>query len=535
MKKIFFFALYIVLVSCGSSKKTVYKPLPNVTDFQNTITEEGLFLDLSIIASDSLEGRDTGSDGERKAADYLASRYREFGLSPVGDDETFFQYFTLVKPFVDSIQYRLMVDDELLDQSTHSANSIGSFNTLIGGKTSKNGGIVFVGYSIFDEETGVNHFDIDVEGKWMFGFYDRTISSFSTMQRLVNEQNALGAIMIAETDEESFIDQAYIMQGEFEHSSGLQLPYLNKIEDDGAFNSISPKLAATLLGLDSIAALSELESEIKTEPSTFVPYEIPGTLEHIPSLSNVEVQTRNVVAFIEGTDPDLNDEVIVLTSHYDHVGISEPDANGDSINNGADDDGSGTVGLLHAAQAFSVAKQAGAEIKRSILFLNVSGEERGLLGSRYYSDHPIFPIENTIANLNVDMIGRRDNENVDTPDYVYIIGGKIISSNLQTILEQANKLSVNIELNDRYNDLNDPSQFYRRSDHWNFGRLGIPFIFFFNGTHADYHRVSDEVEKIDFEALKKRTKLLFMTAALLANSDTIPQVDNQQFILRTKE
>lgn len=133
------------------------------------------------------------------------------------------------------------------------------------------------------------------------------------------------------------------------------------------------------------------------------------------------------------------------------------------------------------------------------------------------------------------MIGRRDPENKDTPDYIYIIGGKLISSSLQNVLEEANQKSVNIELSDRYNDLNDPNQFYRRSDHWNFGRLGIPFIFYFNGTHADYHKQSDEIDKIDFEALRKRTQLIFMTAALLSNSETRPTVDNQDFILRTQQ
>jgi len=180
------------------------------------------------------------------------------------------------------------------------------------------------------------------------------------------------------------------------------------------------------------------------------------------------------------------------------------------------------------------AKEAGAGPKRSVLFLHVSGEEKGLLGSRYYSDHPIYPIENTIANINIDMIGRVDKEHEDNKDYIYVIGGEIISSGIDSVMRVANEQTVNLDLSDRYNDLNDPNQFYRRSDHWNFGRLGVPFVFFFNGTHDDYHRPSDSVDKIEWEQLVKRTQLVYMTTALLANSDERPKVDNQEFIQKTQ-
>ncbi len=181
------------------------------------------------------------------------------------------------------------------------------------------------------------------------------------------------------------------------------------------------------------------------------------------------------------------------------------------------------------------ARKAGAGPKRSVLFLNVSGEEKGLLGSRYYSDHPIFSIENTVANINIDMIGRVDPEHQNgDSSYVYIIGGKIISSQMDSLTKMANVMGPNLTLSDRYNDLEDPNQFYRRSDHWNFGRLGVPFVFFFNGTHADYHRPSDHIDKITFGPLTKRTKLVYNLTALLANSPERPEVDNQEFIEKTQ-
>jgi Zn-dependent M28 family amino/carboxypeptidase len=248
-----------------------------------------------------------------------------------------------------------------------------------------------------------------------------------------------------------------------------------------------------------------------------------------------ESKVKNVVAFLEGSDPVKKDEVVVLSAHYDHLGIGQPDSTGDAIYNGADDNASGTVALLHVAQAMVAAKKAGAGPDRSILFLHVSAEEIGLLGSRYYSENPIFPIENTVANLNADMIGGVDPQNVENQDYIHIIGGTIISSELDSLVNIANLESVNLSLSDRYNDLTDPLQLYRRSDHWNFGRLGVPFIFFFSGLHQDYHRPSDEIDKIHFEVLTKRTQLIFMTAAKIANADKRPKVDNQEFIEITKQ
>ncbi len=230
----------------------------------------------------------------------------------------------------------------------------------------------------------------------------------------------------------------------------------------------------------------------------------------------------------------MKHEVVVLSSHYDHVGIGRPDSTGDNIYNGADDDGSGTTASLQTAQAMMKAKKAGVGPKRSVLFLNVSGEEKGLLGSRYYSDHPIYSIQNTVANINMDMIGRVDPEHVEDSSYVYIIGGSIISSGLDSLTQVANEMGPNMDLSMRYNDLNDPNQFYRRSDHWNFGRLGVPFVFFFNGTHEDYHRPQDHIEKITFEPFLQRTHLIYNLTALLANSSERPVVDNQEFIEKTQ-
>ena len=220
--------------------------------------------------------------------------------------------------------------------------------------------------------------------------------------------------------------------------------------------------------------------------------------------------SENVVAFIEGSEKP--EEIIVISAHFDHLGITEED-----IYNGADDNGSGTVALLKVAEAFQQAKEDGNGPKRSILIVHLTGEEKGLLGSKFYVSHPIFPLKNTVANLNIDMIGRVDDAHTQNPDYIYLIGSDKLSTELHQISEKVNDKFTKLTLDYTYNDDNDPNRFYYRSDHYNFAKNNIPIIFYFNGTHQDYHKPSDTPDKINYEILAKRTKLVFFTAWELAN------------------
>ena len=223
--------------------------------------------------------------------------------------------------------------------------------------------------------------------------------------------------------------------------------------------------------------------------------------------------SENVVAFIKGsTKPE---EYIVISAHLDHVGVRDDG----EVFNGADDDGSGTVGVLEIAEAFNKAVEAGYRPQRSIVFLHVTGEEKGLYGSRYYAENPIFPIENTVADLNIDMIGRVDDAHKDNENYVYLIGSDKLSTQLESISTAVNNKYMNIDLDYTYNDENDPNRFYYRSDHYNFAKQGVPIIFYFNGTHEDYHRVSDTPDKINYPMLAKRAQLVFLTAWELANRE----------------
>jgi len=223
--------------------------------------------------------------------------------------------------------------------------------------------------------------------------------------------------------------------------------------------------------------------------------------------------SENVLAFIEGSEKP--EEIIVISAHLDHVGV-----NNGEIYNGADDDGSGTVALLEIAEAFKMAADAGKGPKRSILFLHVTGEEKGLLGSKYYTQNPTFPLANTVCNLNIDMIGRIDARHKEDPNYVYLIGSDKLSTELHTLSENINKKYMNINLDYKYNDENDPNRFYYRSDHYNFAKNNVPIIFYFNGTHVDYHQPTDTPDKINYELLENRTKLVFHTAWEIANKET---------------
>jgi Zn-dependent M28 family amino/carboxypeptidase len=229
------------------------------------------------------------------------------------------------------------------------------------------------------------------------------------------------------------------------------------------------------------------------------------------NIKGVEVETENVAAIIKGSK--FPDEYIVISSHLDHIGIK----NGE-INNGADDDGSGTVALLEIAEAFKMAADVGQGPKRSLIFLHVTGEEKGLLGSSYYANNPLYPLTQTMTNLNVDMIGRTDPKREDKdPNYIYLIGADRLSQDLHDISEATNTKYTQFKLDYTFNEEKDPNRFYYRSDHYNFAKNNIPVIFYFSGTHEDYHKPGDTPDKIMYDLLAKRTQLIFYTAWELAN------------------
>lgn len=255
------------------------------------------------------------------------------------------------------------------------------------------------------------------------------------------------------------------------------------------------------------------------------PQKVPA-MKAVTTLSGVfndegtTLTSSNVLAYIPGSDPVLSKEVLVITAHYDHIGIQDG-----VVYNGADDDGTGTVALLEIAEAFMAAKKAGNGPRRSILIMTVSGEEKGLLGSSYYVSHPVIPLDKTITDLNIDMIGRNDIAHENKSDYIYIIGSDMLSKDLHNVNERANEQSAHLELDYKFNSFSDPNQFYYRSDHYNFAKNNIPSIFYFSGIHDDYHQPTDDIEKINFTKVETVARLVFTTAWLLANEDKRPRLD----------
>jgi hypothetical protein len=253
----------------------------------------------------------------------------------------------------------------------------------------------------------------------------------------------------------------------------------------------------------------------------------PSTVQYKTSTNIKITKSENVLGYLEGTDK--KDELVVVTAHYDHIG-KKSGGEGDLINNGADDDGSGTVSVMELAKVFAQAKKDGKGPRRSMLFMTVTGEEKGLLGSDYYSSNPVFPLANTVVDLNIDMVGRRDPQHKDTAPYVYVIGSDKLSSELHTLSEATNKTYTNLIFDYTYNDQNHPERLYYRSDHWNFAKKNIPIIFYFDGIHEDYHKPSDEISKIEFDLIALRAQCVFYTAWEIANRENRLKVEPEKMI-----
>jgi len=282
---------------------------------------------------------------------------------------------------------------------------------------------------------------------------------------------------------------------------------------DEAIFYISPKLATQLFNGKNLS-----ESLQRVGKTTHHKINIQGAYKE-----KIEFVSENVLGFLEGTDK--KDEIVVITAHYDHVGTTDG-----KVYNGADDDGSGTVSVMEIAEAFSKAAQEGSRPRRSILFMTVSGEEKGLFGSQYYADYdPIFPLEKTVVDLNIDMVGRLGGDYIakNEPNYIYLIGSDKLSSELHELSEAANKKRDNLILDYKYNDEKDPNRFYYRSDHYNFAKNNVPIIFYFNGTHPDYHQPTDDIEKINFPKMTKIARLVFYTAWEIANRENRLKVDKK--------
>ncbi|MEZ4702799.1 MAG: M28 family peptidase [Rhodothermales bacterium] len=556
-------------VASPATTPTAFENPELVQRYQATITESDLASHLYVFASDYFEGRETATRGQKLAATYLAGQYRKMGLDPKGNaptanpmaPENYFQPFPLYGRRLKQASLEIKAGNRSVASRSYSASHQDEDAYLaFGSAMNAEGGVVFAGYGIEDEALGYNDFKameeagIDMSGKWLLILGDEPLETADksllptsdggpsrwtlrgNMKRgtILRRQGARpkGVLMVGDLGPrgKSVADEARKSAAALEGIGQLSLNEQGGGPAFPPFYVISSTLANQILA-PSGKKIEDLKAGIDASLKPAVMDLGDITITSAIEQETFQTSSENVAAFIEGSDPVLKNEVVVISSHYDHIGINEG-GEGDIINNGADDDGSGTVAVLEMAEAFKLAQRDGHGPRRSILFLNVAGEEKGLLGSAYYSDSdPLVPIENTVTDLNIDMIGRFDPTHpAKSENYVYIIGSNLISQELHDINARVNQLTgTHLELDERYNSKDDPNQFYRRSDHWNFGKHSIPFIFFFTGTHEDYHGVGDEPDKIEYERMARITRLVFATAWQVANQDERPVVSGTGF------
>jgi len=495
MKKTFLLpALLLVIVTTFAQKQQ--------PDFANkyaqSITPFGLKEKLTVIAGPEMEGRETASPGQRRAAAYIENYFQRLGLLPGTTGGYQMQYpiyqDTLIEATLQVNGKKHRLDSTFSLDIASAANGTYDINE-----------IVFASYGIIDS-TRNDYQDFNVKGKWVLIFEGKPDSEGPEDKRSpygnpakVLQAKALGAKGV------------FILVSEFVKKTSINTKgrmYLKKIATYSVpVITVSSDLGHELLGLNP----ARLLENIKISPTGSYQSKVQFTINK----RTLALQSSNVIAVLPGTDK--RDEYVLITSHYDHLGVR-----GKEIYYGADDDGSGTTSVLQIAEAFSKAKNEGHGPRRSIVFMTVSGEEKGLLGSEFYSEHPVFPLNKTSIDLNIDMVGRIDPDyNGDSTNYLYIIGDDKLSTNLRPITDSVNKKYLNLQLDRRYNDLNDTNRYYYRSDHYNFAKNGVPVIFYFNGVHADYHRPTDTVDKIKFDLMAKRVKLVFYTAWDMANRNAM--------------
>ncbi|NBB99542.1 MAG: M28 family peptidase [Bacteroidetes bacterium] len=549
----------------GTPPTTVAPAL--VQQYQQQIAPEDLAAQVYYLSGNHFKGRDTGTPQLRQAATYLATQYQMHGVAPAGtmptDDprapERYFQPVELFGFEVTRAHLSARHAGAMLHEAVYRPDgSDGSVLPLFGNRPESTGGVVFGGYGIADAALGYDDFaalaeaGIDLEGQWLILLRDEPMDADGT--RLLTDDGApsewtrglnqklrrafgsgppAGVLVVGDSGPEPVDIPARVQD-----LASVNAPVQVSTREQPLQQNVPPvymvdtAFADTLLGTAE-RSVAEVRSAIQESraPQVFSLPEVTlaSTLTHTP----VAVTSQNVLGYVEGSDPALKDELIVITSHYDHTGLSPAGPAGNYINNGADDNATGTVGTLAMAAAFQAAARDGVGPRRSILFMNVTAEERGLLGSAYYADiDPVFPIEQTVLNINMDMIGRIDPSSPTLPDsnYVYIIGGDLISDDLHEANQQANALTgLNLTLSDRYNDPDGPQQLFRRSDQWNFGKYNIPFIFYFTGLHEDYHDVGDTADKIDYERMADIVRLAFGTVWEIANQDEPPAVTGEEF------
>lgn len=499
MKKISFVLLLLISFIANAQKK-------NATTFANTITPDDLKKRLYIVASKEMEGRETATPGQKKAAAYIEGQFQSMGLKPGNNGNYQLPYGVYQDSLVNT---SIEVNGQTYELDKDFSVNVGQCNN----STYRFSEVVFVGNGLVDS-THDDYKGLDVRGKVVLML--APAQQGNTGGR--GGGNRFGRNMFATIDAAQKNGALAILV------VGANFPRQTKTNPKGnmylnAFQSmirpnqftVSEKIAEAIMGADYATAKSGT-----IQPKTYKSDVMLGF-----DKATTNLQSSDVLGVLEGTD--LKDEYVFVTGHYDHLGKRDT-----LIYYGADDDGSGTVSVLEIAEAFAKAKVEGMGPRRTMVFMTVSGEEKGLWGSSYYTNHPVFPLEKTTVDLNIDMIGRIDTSRKqgDPNNYVYVVGDDKVSTDLKTISEATNKKYSKLELDYKFNDPNDRNRIYFRSDHYNFASKGVPIIFYYDGMlGSDYHRPTDTPDKINYDLLAKRAQLVFYTAWEMANRNDMLKRD----------
>ncbi|HEV2761955.1 MAG TPA: M28 family peptidase [Pyrinomonadaceae bacterium] len=522
--------------------------------YQQTVTPAALASHVYFLASDLLEGRETTTRGQKLAAHYLAREYRRLGLAPKGSVKTsdphapsaYFQPFAVYRRQVKETRLEVSIDGRAVASSAFSAEAQDDLSYFMtGDKSDAAGGVVFAGHGIAGERLGYNDLSalaskgLSVDGKWvlilddepladaatsLLPTPDRRPSSWST--QFINKRRALwnagrpaGVLVVR--------DASPRFRGTFAEAASAAAPRPQQV---GFFSlsrttlfpptyAISAKLADRILSPTG-RTVADLRREINQTLKPIV-FDVGGVKVSATARQFEPLETENVLAFVEGSDPRLREEVVVISSHYDHLGTDAALA-GDPVYNGAADDASGVAASLELARAFMRAKAEGFGPRRSLLFVNFSGEEKGLIGSTHYAQRePAVPLERTIAVVNMDGVGGRDPKHpTGSRNYVYVEGEGELSEELIAINKRVRAATgSSVELTDAPPGFN--------SDDRSFRAQLVPFIYYSTGLTEHYHRPSDEPHTLDYEHLARVTQLIFATIWQVANQDARPRSVNR--------
>lgn len=520
----------------------------------NTINAAELKDYLSFIASDEMEGRDTPSRGLDTTAKFLAMNLSRWGFKPAGDDGSFFQKIGLRRDYLEKAETKVQLNGQTL--------IIGDDYIPYSRTANVSAPLVFAGSGWFVKSKNIDAYKgIDAKGKIAIivsppeglprgitrtDLTGKRGEDYMTAGEYAQKQGVAALVFIPDfqylanwdRNRSRLTERGVTRVEKFQTSPGTL------ISGNPAVNSVllpqivaAPRLANALFQGEKQSANAIFDSIYSDKVLDSFELNPEKQLSLTIKTKSESLATQNVVAVFEGSDPVLKDEYVAVGAHYDHVGVGVP-VNGDAIYNGADDDGSGTTALLAMAEALAKAPK---RPKRSVLFVWHAGEEKGLWGSRYFNENPTIPLNKIVTQLNIDMIGRSKKEgdtnvrnaNLSGPNEVYVIGSKMMSTELGELTETVNKDYLNLAFNYRYDDPTDPNRFFFRSDHYNYAKKGIPIVFFFDGEHEDYHRPGDSVDKIDFQKMEKITRTVYMLLWEVANRATRPKIDKQPPVLLT--